>query len=412
LLPLCKHRDPFMRAGALLCLGRLPERVAVKAAVIGLADDHDHVQKAAAVALSEAVREEDEAVLPALLALWRRTTPMTAEANEAILIAMSRIRIEAPGARVRVRHHARKLIFGQTASMRRGAISLLETLFDEHDPPPVSVVDDVMNRLQDNHPDVRMVAASFLSRHMLAGMPTATAMVSTAIRKHQDVETAMATVLLEALRRIDTDEAKTAMAGLSSSAAQPLLIDWQPRATTWLDTMPPTAATPTADPSLPRRKTTSGPVVEAKDSIVPVAATPISAASTPAGKAAAASLRSFDAAEVMKQMVAVVMQSRAIDGAAARALLSTWQLYDAGLMRMVGVTSPGLSSSSAAAWAAVMAVEAALLDGAVAQHYEAQLHNRRLWVEQASQLRADLADIDRQGLAADEGMARKAALLS
>jgi hypothetical protein len=356
-----------------------------------------------------------------LLALWRRSKPMGAEANEAILIAMSRIRIEVPGLRVRVRHHARKLIFGQTSSMRRGAIALLETLFDDHDPPPVSVVDDVMSRLRDNHPDVRMVAASFLSRHMMAGMPGAVVVVVAAITKHQHVESPMATVLLDALRRIDTNEARLAVASIAqgtsplhSAAHAMMAVEWQPSAAAWLDSMPPTAVAA----ELPKRRTSSGPVVEAKDSILPTTITPTPSATvtTPAGVAAAASLRSFELSVVVEQMLAVARLRRNLDADGARSLLTEWHLDDAGVMRLVGVTSPGLSSSSAAAWAAVQAVESTLIGGegaaGMAAHYEEQLRARRSWVDGSDGLRAALADIDRLGLPAAEALQRRAVLLA
>src|SRR5690606_2361035 len=89
--------------------------------------------------------------------------------REAILIALSRIAIETPGLRVRVRHRVRREVSGPTAAVRKASLALLERLFSDDDPPPLPVLDEALIRLTDNHPEVRIVAASFLARHLEPG---------------------------------------------------------------------------------------------------------------------------------------------------------------------------------------------------------------------------------------------------
>jgi hypothetical protein len=430
LLPLCKHRDPFMRAGALLCLGRLPDRVAVKAAVLGLADEHEHVQKSAAIALSEAVREEDTALVPALVALWRRTAPLSAEAHEAILIALTRIAIDAPPWVVRVRHHARKHVFGQTASMRRGAITLLERLFSDVDPPPVSVVDDIANRLQDPHPDVRLVAASFLARHQLPGMPGMAERLRKSIDERVDRELPMASILLDALARLGTTAAINALKDLAAQTpllaarAQQLLDENHATVVVWVDSssVPPTVTPP------PQRRPRSDDVVNAKDDVnndVPRVSTPFVEAEVdvdPAAWAAASCMKQLDVSLVWQQMVRAMASTNTKSPEHIQAWLREAKLDEAGVKRIVGVTQPGLSSSSAAAFAVVRAAqsEASALVAAPASAgfgllqtaYEAQLRARKQWLEQQTDLRSHLSAVDSQEQSPSARMHARARLLS
>lgn len=244
ILPLTKDPDRFVRAAALLCLGRLADRKGMKAVVAAILEDDPFVVESAAVALSEGVREEDtDLVRPLLVALGKKPEPKAA-VKEAILIALSRIAIDAPALRVRARHRVRKDVFGVTASTRKAAVVLLERMFDDSDPPPLSVVDDVLARLGDEHPEVRVVAASFLSRHLEPGLTGAVPALQKALARK---ERTLSLLCLEALRKHDTAAAKAAIVEAAGdvddavAARAKELMDFEPATTAW--TFSP-AATP------------------------------------------------------------------------------------------------------------------------------------------------------------------------
>ncbi len=251
ILPLTRDPDRFVRAASLLCLGRLADRKGMKAVVAAILEDDPFVTESAAVALSEGVREEDADLVPPLLvALSRRPEPGGA-VKEALLIALSRIQIDAPALRVRVRHRVRADVLGATASTRKAAIVLLERLFhsspdDANDPPPITVIDDVLSRLNDEHPEVRVVGASFLSRHLEPGLTGAVDKLVSALAR---AERTVSLLCLEALRRHDTALAKSALEAAAKSSddvvagrARELLVDWIPQTAAWVFVPKPVAA--------------------------------------------------------------------------------------------------------------------------------------------------------------------------
>lgn len=293
ILPLARDNDRFVRAAALLCLGRLADRQGLHAIVSAILEDDPFVVESAAVALSEGVRESDiEVVLPLLSALDRRAGTASkvpapvksgagAAVKEAILLALSRVAIDAPALKVRVRHRVRReIVTGtpSTSSSRKAAIALLEKMYDSDnaDPPPVPLVDDVLARLHDDHPEVRVVAASFVRAHLEPGMTGAVAALSQALRRGESTVSLLA---LEALRRHDTSDARAALeqaaaASPSGAAAESviqrareLLVGFEPRTTTWQHlsklpqaaTLPPRAGSTIppmgADPKQPRIRT-------------------------------------------------------------------------------------------------------------------------------------------------------------
>lgn len=271
LLPLVKHGDPFVRAGALLCLGRLSDRVGARAAVVALTDVHEHVKEAAAVALSEGVREEDhDLVVPLLAVLGGLPSPSPAT-REAILLALSRIHVTDAPTLVRVRHRARTAVLGATASVRRTALALLERSYAGDDPPPVGVIDDVLSRLTDDHPEVRLLAASFLAQHIEPGMTDAVARLEDALDRQ---EPPVSLLVLEALRRHDTVTARHALEAVATDVdetlaarARALLEGFAPRTEEWAhgSTPAPPPSTPPASATPSRRRRGTGEVVEAKD---------------------------------------------------------------------------------------------------------------------------------------------------
>lgn len=276
ILPLARDDDRFTRAAALLCLGRLSDRRGMKAVVASILEDDPFVVESAAVALSEGVREEDrDLVRPLLVALAKRPAPKPA-VKEAILIALSRIAIDAPALRVRARHRVRKEVFGPTSSTRKAAVVLLERMYDDADPPPLSVVDDVLSRLGDDHPEVRVCAASFVARHLEPGFSGAAEILARAIARGERTVSLLA---LEALRRHDTSAAHDALASASRNSddvvaarAKELLEGFTPQTAEWAFSPRPASSTPTTMPAVsdvqrPRRVrvATDGDVVEAKD---------------------------------------------------------------------------------------------------------------------------------------------------
>jgi hypothetical protein len=399
LLPLTKHKDPFMRAGALLCLSRLPSPLTTKTAVIALHDPHEHVQKAAAVALSESVREDDTAIVPALILSLDK--PRSAEADEAILIAFTRIVVDKDAQRVRIRHRLRRFILGRTATVRRLALTVLELTSSEHDPPPLGILSDVVSRLGDPHPEVRLLAAAVLARFVPAGMPGVAARAATLhAQSAERGETAVLSLLEDILVRVASSESAQLLQRIAPEKATFTVVDV------------PFAS---ADDAAPARKKSSD-VVDAKMASGSSAA-PIASGEAPslAGVAAARSLKRL----VLADVVAV------LEEAAPPSLLQELQLDERGVQALVGVTTPGLLSSAAAAAAVVAAVldvktnhsdrtaadKRLLLDSA----FEQSLQDfRRRWGDD-EQLRNALGDVDRAvlsgALSPDDGQRRRASLL-
>lgn len=249
LLPLARDPDRFVRAAALLCLGRLADRAGMRAVVQAILEDDPFVVESAAVALAEGAREDDADLVPPLLAALQHGAAKPA-VREAILIALSRITITPPPLRVRVRHRVRVDVGGATASTRKAAIALLEGLFADDDPPPVLLVDDVLARLDDDHPEVRVVAASFVRTHLPAGMSGAVARLMAGFRRGEQT---LALLCLEALRRHGTAEAQAALEAARgfgepyAARAGELLVGFVPSTTTWI-WVPRVAPAPTTPP--------------------------------------------------------------------------------------------------------------------------------------------------------------------
>lgn len=238
LLPLLKSPDPFVRAGAIVCLGRLADRIGARAAAVMLASDPDvEVKKAAAIAISESVREDHtELVLPLLATLSALPSP-PAEGVEAILIALTRIDLDDVAVRVRVRHRVRRLVFGMTAAQRRLAITVLDRCYDDVDLPPVWVIDDVLNRLGDKAADVRIIAAAFIARFLPAGHPDAVRRLEDALDRG---ERSVSLMSCDALRRHDTAVAHAALTAATTDPdeavaahAQALVMGFTPRSSEW-----------------------------------------------------------------------------------------------------------------------------------------------------------------------------------
>lgn len=237
LLPLVKDPDPFVRAGALLCLGRLADRVGARAATVALTDEHEHVREAAAIALSEGTREDDrDLVLPLLAVLGRMPSP-TVAVREAILLALARVHVEDPAVILRLRHRVRPSVLGMTASLRRTAIAILERCYGPDDPPPASILDDVLGRLADDHPEVRLLAASFLALHLEPGLTGAVEAIEDALDRE---ERPVSLLCLEALRRHDTPKARLALEAATedpdetvAARARELLEGFEPTSAEW-----------------------------------------------------------------------------------------------------------------------------------------------------------------------------------
>lgn len=288
LVPLLKDPDAFVRAGALLCLGRLADRVGARAAVLALRDPHEHVREAAAVALSEGAREDDhELVLPLLDLLTALPSPSVA-GREAILLALARIHVEDPALRIRLRHRVRPQVLGITSSLRRTAVAILERCYSAADPPPPQVVDDVLGRLRDDNPEVRLLSASFLAHHLTPGLTGAVEDIEDALDR---AERAVSLLCLEALRRHDTAKARRALEAaledpdpaVAERAAAlldgfaPSTLEWQPASVAVEVTAPPPTSSPAPPPApsapeasaRPRRVRpatgTSTDVVDARD---------------------------------------------------------------------------------------------------------------------------------------------------
>jgi HEAT repeat protein len=293
LLPLLKSPDPFVRSGAVVCLGRLADRVGARAAALLLAKDpHSEVKKAAAIAISESVREDHTDLVLPLLAILVDVPSPPAEGVEAILIALARIDLHEPPVKVRVRHRVRRLVFGFTAAQRRLAITVLERCYDDHDPPPPWVVEDVLSRLADVAADVRLIAAAFVARFLAPGHADAVRRLEDALERG---ERGVSVLACDALRRHGTALARAALEATTTGDpdeavrqhAAGLLVDFVPTTSEWgraplpsstLTSPAPAASTPAAstptsasstaavEPTRPRRVRAAG---EGGDVVVP-----------------------------------------------------------------------------------------------------------------------------------------------
>jgi HEAT repeat protein len=263
LLPLLKSPDAFVRAGAIVCLGRLADRIGARAAAVMLASDPDvEVKKAAAIAISESVREDHtELVLPLLSTLSALPSPPP-EGLEAILIALSRIDLDGAAIKVRVRHRVRRLVFGMTAAQRRLAITVLDRCYDEHDEPPVWVVDDVLNRLGDGAVDVRIIAASFIARFLPAGHPDAVRRLEDALERG---ERTVSLLCCDALRRHDTAVAHAALTAASADPDEAIAA----HALALLTAFTPTSAEWTKTPSSPPSSPSSSSSLSSSSAVAP-----------------------------------------------------------------------------------------------------------------------------------------------
>jgi hypothetical protein len=239
LLPLLRSPDPFVRAGAVVCLGRLADRVGARAATLLLASDpDDEVRKAAAIAVSESVREDHEDLVAPLLATLTAVPRPPAEGQEAILIALARIEVTQVALKVRIRHRVRPLVFGVTASQRRLAITVLDRCYSDDDPPPVWVVEDVLDRTGDASPETRLVAASFVARFLEPGFTNAVSRLEDALDRS---ERGVSLLVLDALHRHDTPLAKSALQAVADgdpdedvkARAQTLLAGFTPKSIEW-----------------------------------------------------------------------------------------------------------------------------------------------------------------------------------
>lgn len=201
--------DRLARAGALLCLGRIADREGIRHVTGALTDADPLIVESATIALSEGVREDDsELVIPLLEAYDVRPRQGLTALREAILIALSRVVLDDPALRVRVRHRVRHEVDGPTASLRRLAISLCGELYAADDPPVLPLIEAVIERLDDTHADVRVVAASFLAEHIPPGLTGGASRLKRALKRNEPL---MNGPLVAALGRVGTPEAKEAL---------------------------------------------------------------------------------------------------------------------------------------------------------------------------------------------------------
>ncbi len=311
LLPLLRSPDPFVRAGAVVCLGRLADRVGARAATLLLASDpHEEVRKAAAIAVSESVREDHEDLVAPLLATLTAVPRPPPEGQEAILIALSRIEVTQVALKVRIRHRVRPLVFGVTASQRRLAICVLDRCYSEDDPPPLWVIEDVLDRTADPSPDTRLVAASFVARFLEPGF-------ADAVTRLEDVldrgERGVSLLVLDALHRHATPLARAALQAVADgdpdqevkARAQVLLAGPAPPPASEPPT-PPVRAPSAPDAPRPAPRTRVRPAGSAADVVV---AKDPSAFVDDVNRPVAARLRAIDEAKATGRLDAAAAEA-------------------------------------------------------------------------------------------------------
>jgi hypothetical protein len=173
-----------------------------------------------------------------------------------------------------------------TSSLRRTAIAILERSYSADDPPPLGIIEDVLGRLADQHPEVRLLAASFLAQHLEPGVTGAVEKLEDALDR---AERSTSLLCLEALRRHDTAKAKAALLACAEDAdeqlaarARELLEGFEPATQEWGIAVAGDSGAPAqqqapeaalAQPLAPRRSRVravsgdgpGGDIVEAKD---------------------------------------------------------------------------------------------------------------------------------------------------
>jgi HEAT repeat protein len=242
LSPLARNPDRFVRAAALGCLGRIRERPSLSLLLGAMNDDDPLIVESASLALLDFVRpsDDDELAQP----LWEALrscpadAPMASVVREALFLALSCLPLAEPGLRVRIRHAARVAVEHADRGMRKAALVLLRQCFDDEDPPPLPLLDAALRRLADPHPQVRIAAGVFVAAHLPPGMSGAVGPLAKALLSEDGH---LARAALQALRRHDTHEAKTALAQLSGSIvdepiaamAKQALRDFAPTSSTW-----------------------------------------------------------------------------------------------------------------------------------------------------------------------------------
>jgi len=272
LLPLSQSDDRFVRAAAMLCLGRIADRAGIQQVIAALFDDDLFVVESASIALSEGVREDDVELIKPLLFAFDQVDGTTSFAlREAILIALSRIQIDSPALRVRVKHRVRREVLGPTAAVRKAAIALLDRLHGE-DAPVLPLLDSVITRLEDSNPEVRVVAAAFLANHLMPGFTQAAERLGKCIAQGERTSSMLC---IDALVKLDTPKAREMIAKATNHSdsevamrAAETMGSFIPSSNTWVfERSSPTDAkdaSASTDATSSKRPRGNGPTVEAR----------------------------------------------------------------------------------------------------------------------------------------------------
>ncbi len=276
LVPMSRDPDRFVRAAALLCLGRINHRIAMGAVILALRDEKDpYVLESLAIPLSEGFRSDDSRYVPTLLQIYQTQTRLPRALREALLIAFARSEV--------TQEAMARDVNGPTEATRKNAIALLENLYTDVDIPDLFVLDDILRRVDDLHPEVRVAAASFLARYLEAGMSGAVGILQKAVKNH---ERTVQLLCLEALRKHDTDESLQALQSIAqthtdtavAARAQELLQNWQPQHQTWAFVA---KSLPNEDKNPQTAASTSSATTQTSSSFSAAATTTTTSAATP-----------------------------------------------------------------------------------------------------------------------------------
>ncbi|MEM7495240.1 MAG: HEAT repeat domain-containing protein [Myxococcota bacterium] len=204
---LARHSRPSIRAGALMCLGRIASKddAAMATIIDGLTDVDREVQQAAAVALSEGFRPGVHArSIPRLAELYVKA--LSLEVREAILVALSRGDLSDVANRATLRTALLRDVDVANTNCRLAALVLLRRV--EGDLLSAAEAARVASRLLDVDQGVRVAAAALLALRAPVGANVLVPAARRALAQGGAVETEP---LLRVLTRVNTPQARGVM---------------------------------------------------------------------------------------------------------------------------------------------------------------------------------------------------------
>ncbi len=205
-----------VRAGGLLCLGRLASKNKnILQVIMASLKDHDIlVQKCAAIALAEGFKAENIKFLPELMEIYG-TPKIPAYVKESLLIAMLRVENISKNQKKRLISCVKHDIDSKSTQVKKLAIVLLDRIIDNND-FKTKILLAVLKCLDDSNLEIRTVSASFLANHLPYGMQGVAGILGVLLQKEEEPECYL---LIDALKRNGTKEACEVLENVSKCSS-------------------------------------------------------------------------------------------------------------------------------------------------------------------------------------------------